>query len=204
MWAVPTNGTITTGWTHLECGLHVQMSINQQRLFLGVSSELAEQNWWQFNLGSIGKHLVTKLFQWTCRPLLFQQLKNATVGQHQNTKKTQTCRPLLFQQLKNTTIDQHHNTEWRHGKRKQLIIFLERMRKGHCQSDKHWNCLKGSIGETSERWGGVHNIYKQTLIYKYINFYDCVCELFFVMKRWWKWGKERVGGIWRTDDCVLI
>ena len=53
------------------------------------------------------------------------------------------------------------------------------MRKGHCQSDKHWNCLKGSIGETSERWGGVHNIYKQTLIYKYINFYDCVCELFF-------------------------
>ena len=22
--------------------------------------------------------------------------------------------------------------------------------------DKHWNCFKGNMGETSERWGGVH------------------------------------------------
>ena len=34
------------------------------------------------------------------------------------------------------------------------MIFLERTREGHCQSDKHWNCFRGNGGETSERWGG--------------------------------------------------
>ena len=29
-------------------------------------------------------------------------------------------------------------------KRKRLTIFLERTRKGHRQSDQHWNCLKGN------------------------------------------------------------
>ena len=35
-------------------------------------------------------------------------------------------------------------------------IFLERMRGGHCQSDKHWNCFEGNVGETSERRGRAH------------------------------------------------
>ena len=35
-------------------------------------------------------------------------------------------------------------------------IFLERTREGHRQSDKHWNCLKGVVGETSERHGRAH------------------------------------------------
>ena len=30
------------------------------------------------------------------------------------------------------------------------------MRKGHRQSDQHWNCFNGNIGETPERWGGAH------------------------------------------------
>ena len=28
------------------------------------------------------------------------------------------------------------------------MTFLERTRKGHCQSDEHWNCHNGSVGET--------------------------------------------------------
>ena len=32
-------------------------------------------------------------------------------------------------------------------KRKSTMLFFERMRKGHCQSDKHWNCFKGNTGE---------------------------------------------------------
>ena len=27
------------------------------------------------------------------------------------------------------------------------MIFLERMREGHCQSDEHWNRFKGNFGE---------------------------------------------------------
>ena len=38
--------------------------------------------------------------------------------------------------------------------RKIVYIFLERMREGHRQSDEHWNCFKGNVGETSE--GGAH------------------------------------------------
>ena len=41
------------------------------------------------------------------------------------------------------------------GKRKHLTIFVERTRDGHHQSNKHLNCFKGNIGETSERCGGV-------------------------------------------------
>ena len=37
------------------------------------------------------------------------------------------------------------------------MIFLERTREGHHQSDEHWNCFKGDDGETSERWDGAHN-----------------------------------------------
>ena len=35
------------------------------------------------------------------------------------------------------------------------MIFLERMREGHRQSEEHWNRFKGDVGETSERRGGV-------------------------------------------------
>ena len=36
------------------------------------------------------------------------------------------------------------------------MIFLERTREGHRQSDEHWNCFKGNVGETSERRGEAH------------------------------------------------
>jgi len=36
------------------------------------------------------------------------------------------------------------------------MIFLERPREGHRQSDGHWNRVKGSFGETSERRDGAH------------------------------------------------
>ena len=36
------------------------------------------------------------------------------------------------------------------------MIFLERTREGHRQSDEHWNCFKGNVGETSERRDGMH------------------------------------------------
>ena len=36
------------------------------------------------------------------------------------------------------------------------MIFLERTREGHRQSDEHWNRFKGDVGETSERRGGAH------------------------------------------------
>ena len=44
----------------------------------------------------------------------------------------------------------------RHGKRKHSMIFLERMREGHRQSDEHWDCFKGNVGKTAERQGGAH------------------------------------------------
>ena len=37
------------------------------------------------------------------------------------------------------------------------MIFLERTRLDHRQSDEHWNRFKGSTGETSYRRGGGHN-----------------------------------------------
>ena len=41
--------------------------------------------------------------------------------------------------------------------RKCSTIFLERMREGHRQADEHWNCFKGHIAKTTERWDGVNN-----------------------------------------------
>ena len=41
----------------------------------------------------------------------------------------------------------------RHENRKPEMIFNESTREGHPQ---HWNRFKGNVGETSERWGGVH------------------------------------------------
>lgn len=36
------------------------------------------------------------------------------------------------------------------------MIFLEGMKKGHCQPDQHWTCFKGSAKEITERPGGAH------------------------------------------------
>ena len=41
-------------------------------------------------------------------------------------------------------------------KRKRSTILLERKRKGHLQSDQHWNCFKDNIRDTPERRGGAH------------------------------------------------
>ena len=51
----------------------------------------------------------------------------------------------------------------KHEKRKFLMIFLERTREGHQQSDEHWNHFKGNARETSERWGGAH-----------MGFFECI------------------------------
>ena len=44
----------------------------------------------------------------------------------------------------------------RSRKRKCLLIFHERMRKGHRQSDKHWNTFRQHWVKTSDWWGGSH------------------------------------------------
>ena len=44
-----------------------------------------------------------------------------------------------------------------------LMFFLERMRKGHCQSSEHWNCFNGIAGQTSARWGGTHKGFPECL-----------------------------------------
>ena len=36
------------------------------------------------------------------------------------------------------------------------MIFLDRTREGHRQSDEHYNCFKDKVGETSERRDGAH------------------------------------------------
>ena len=39
------------------------------------------------------------------------------------------------------------------------MIFLERMRGGHHQTDEHWNRFKGNTGETSDKLGGRHKLW---------------------------------------------
>ena len=39
------------------------------------------------------------------------------------------------------------------------MIFLERTREGHRQSDEHWNRFKGDNGNISEKMGGAHNLW---------------------------------------------
>ena len=41
-------------------------------------------------------------------------------------------------------------------KRKRWMIFLEKAREGHRQSDEQENYFKGNVGGTSERRGGAH------------------------------------------------
>ena len=52
----------------------------------------------------------------------------------------------------------HHRSPGvaRRGNGKPSMIFFRRTRKGHRQSDQHWNCFKVNIGETPERLGGAH------------------------------------------------
>ena len=40
---------------------------------------------------------------------------------------------------------------------------LKRTREGHCQSEEHWNRLKGNVGETSERRGGAHMSFSERI-----------------------------------------
>ena len=40
------------------------------------------------------------------------------------------------------------------------MIFIERTRKGHRQSDEHWNRFKGNGQKTSERRGGAHRLFR--------------------------------------------
>ena len=37
-----------------------------------------------------------------------------------------------------------------------IFYFFERARKGHRQSDRHWNCFQGYTGQSSERRSGAH------------------------------------------------
>ena len=59
----------------------------------------------------------------------------------------------LRQYLQAQPRTSHHQSPGgeRHGKRKHLVHFSERMREGNCYSDKNWNCFKGNIGDTSKR-----------------------------------------------------
>ena len=69
----------------------------------------------------------------------------------------------------------HHRSPGgeRRGKRKRSPMCLGRTREGHHQSDKHWNCFKGNIGEPSERRDGanvgfserVHTILNRTALH---------------------------------------
>ena len=42
-----------------------------------------------------------------------------------------------------------------HRERMYLMIYFERAKKGHRQSDQHWNCSEGNTREASERWDRV-------------------------------------------------
>ena len=43
------------------------------------------------------------------------------------------------------------------------MIFLERTREDHRQSDEHWNLFKGNVGETSERCGGARTGFSERI-----------------------------------------
>ena len=51
----------------------------------------------------------------------------------------------------------------RRGKREHQTVFLERTRDGHRESDDHWNRFKGDVGETSERRGGAHMDFSESM-----------------------------------------
>ena len=50
------------------------------------------------------------------------------------------------------------------------MIFLERMREGHHQSNKHWNHFKGNIGETSEMRWNAHGLFQVHRYHLELNF----------------------------------
>ena len=46
----------------------------------------------------------------------------------------------------------------RRRKKTRSTIFIERTRERYCQSDQHWNCLKGNAEVTSEKRGGAQMV----------------------------------------------
>ena len=49
------------------------------------------------------------------------------------------------------------------------------MREGCCQSDKHWHCFKGSVGEASERWGSAYGLFQ---VHRYLLFHAFLLDYF--------------------------
>ena len=95
------------------------------------------------------------------------------------------------------------------------MIFPERTRESHGQSDEHWNRFKGGTGETYERRGGVHMDFPELIdtivnwTVKYISVFD---ELFDTLNSWnpilgvstWPKLKEIKGSKTWDFDLVLI
>ena len=58
--------------------------------------------------------------------------------------------PHVLHWCTHTTLTHSHHPCLYHAVSKGMSpspLVLERMREGHCQSDKRWNCFKGNIGE---------------------------------------------------------
>ena len=54
------------------------------------------------------------------------------------------------------------------------VIFLEKRREGHRQSDEHWNRFKGNVEKISERLGGAHMGFSGR-IYTFLNWTELNC-----------------------------
>ena len=52
------------------------------------------------------------------------------------------------------------------------MIFLQRTRKDHRQSEEHWNCFKGNAMGTSDRQGGAHTGVRSYRVYNYTHYLD--------------------------------
>ena len=63
-----------------------------------------------------------------------------------NTQKLRSLRHYTYKTKLRTSHHQSPRGE-RRRQRQQLTIYLERMRDDHCQSDRHWNCFKGTLGK---------------------------------------------------------
>ena len=91
---------------------------------------------------------------------LFQAIRNSFVSTGFERRQVifgycdKITRPAAFA-LESVHVASPYSGE-RHRKRKCSTIFLERTRKGHRQSNQHWNCSKGNLRETPERRGATH------------------------------------------------
>ena len=61
----------------------------------------------------------------------------------------------MSRQLPNPKIRTSHYRSPGEERREKMKLSLDDLVLEN-QSDKHWNCLKGSVGETSERRAGAH------------------------------------------------